>query len=137
MRCRRCMVAAFVVILLSFVGVAGEDESAAQQQTVNDIRVIGTCIEAYAVDHAAYPVAATMQELADRVTPAYARELPSVDGWGNRFEVRSSESTYELRSLAADGLRDSGEPVGATTDANLDIVFSEGRFVQWPAEQGS
>jgi type II secretory pathway pseudopilin PulG len=103
-----------------------------QKRSVADLRAVGTAIEAYRVDHDAYPVAHDFGELRETLTPQYLRMLPMMDGWGHAYHVSSSGTTYEIRSLGKDGVQqgcDGGES-GRFAD---DICFRDGKFTQWPA----
>jgi type II secretory pathway pseudopilin PulG len=104
-----------------------------QKRTIADLRVIGTAIESYAIDHQAYPVATNMAELESCIEPAYVRVAPTSDGWERTFLVSSTTGSYTIGSGGKDGgaltLVEGG---GATRNFDDAIVFSNGRFVQWP-----
>ena len=103
----------------------------AYKATMADIRSVATAIETYSVDHNRYPDADSPAALAVRVEPRYITHMPFEDAWGNELQVRSAPTSYTIRSLGADGLRDAHQPRGTVSNLNEDIVYTDGQFVQW------
>jgi hypothetical protein len=60
------------------------------------------------------------------------KDPPDVDGWNNGWQVDSAAGAdYSVVSPGKDGA--DGPRTGGTTQAfDCDIVFSDGRFFQWP-----
>ncbi|HKR65373.1 MAG TPA: type II secretion system protein GspG [Thermoanaerobaculia bacterium] len=110
-----------------------------QKRTVADIRLIGTVVESYAVDNNAYPRAESMDELKPLIEPKYTAHLPKLDGWGNELRYRCTDNEckgYAISSSGADRIFEhvtAGEyEGGATSNFNSDIVWVDGKFVQYP-----
>jgi len=105
-----------------------------QKRTMADMRAIATAIEAYSVDNTAYPAASSLAVLATSIEPAYITTLPTQDGWGRSYTVDSVPIRYTVWSGGSDGgsLNYVGGPTSSITDS---IVFSNGRFAQWPEGQ--
>jgi Type II secretion system (T2SS), protein G len=74
-------------------------------RTLMDMRAIQTAIEAYGVDHPAYPKAKTIEELRELVQPSYIANTPMKDAWGTpfRYLVSPDGKTYRLVSAGSDG----------------------------------
>ena len=115
-----------------------------QSRTIADIRDIGMALEAYAVDHGAYPpgvgeptpVGGGGEANLERwLVPTYIARLPSADAWGNPFVYRSDPKgmTYLLSSYGRDGAA-SDDDSGAAFDA--DIHFANGIFLATPEGTG-
>ncbi|MBK6404835.1 MAG: hypothetical protein IPF66_07265 [Holophagales bacterium] len=71
------------------------------------------------------------------ISPTYIKAVPLADGWNSwfRYDIDSNGSAYIFASPGKDGVMTVaavGTPVGATTDFNADIVYSNGSFLQWP-----
>ncbi len=116
-----------------------------QKRTMVDMRSIATAVESYAVDHNAYPPATSFQGLSRYLEPTYVAKVPEMDGWMHPFRYvawsrrdSSRPEEYIILSAGKDGLfehEDAGEyREGTTTNFNNDIVFSNGSFVQYPAQ---
>jgi general secretion pathway protein G len=105
-----------------------------QKKTMADVRTIGSAVEAYATDTANYPSSlGTWAALKVVISPIYFKSPPDTDGWGTAWEVSSTAtgSSYSLTSQGKDGAA-SARPGGSTGNFDCDIVFSDGRFFQWP-----
>jgi general secretion pathway protein G len=105
-----------------------------QKKSMSDLRTIGTAVEAYAVDTAAYPLnEASWAALKPIIDPYFIKSPPDADGWSNGWEASTTAtgSAYTLASYGKDGIL-SSRPGGQTTDFNCDILFAQGRFFQWP-----
>jgi len=105
-----------------------------QKRTMMDLHSIAEATEAYGVDHAAYPSGVanwlTMKPL---ISPFFIREPPDADGWSHPWEASTDSpgQSYTLASLGKDGSQGAWAG-GITSSFNCDIVFSDGRFFQWP-----
>ena len=109
-----------------------------QKRTMADIRSIATAVESYQVDFNFYPKGiAALVGLDPLITPTHIKRIPDKDGWNQNmgFTSDGNGTTYTVWSVAkGDGVL-GGTPVGnggAKTDFADDIVFSEGRYYQWP-----
>jgi type II secretion system protein G len=105
-----------------------------QKRSMSDVRSIGTAVEAYAVDTAAYPLGmASWAALKTIIDPYFIKQPPDGDGWSNIWDAATTGngSDYTIASYGKDGLL-SARPGGQTSDFNCDIVFSQGQFYQWP-----
>lgn len=115
-------------------------QRARQKRTMADMRTIATVAEAYATDNNdVYPRAESMDELKPLVVPKYAQALPALDGWGNELRYRCKDdgcTGYAITSSGSDAIFEhvmAGEyPGGATTSFDKDIVYIDGKFVQYP-----
>ncbi len=101
-----------------------------QKRTMADIRSLATAIESYSVDWNFYPTGNSVSELEPYLTPTYIRKLPRTDGWNNALLVTSTATEYTIQSYAKDNNEDIS--LGVTTDFNMDIIYANGSFVQWP-----
>jgi len=104
-----------------------------QKRTMADMRTIGAAVEAYATDNAMYPVGVTTWlAMKAHLNPHFMKSPPDNDGWQNGWEVASVTGTdYTVTSTGKDGI---GGPRsgGATGVFDCDILFTNGRFFQWP-----
>ena len=118
-----------------------------QKRTMADMRTIATAWEARATDVNKYNAAGavvrnnvTLPLLTDALAPTYIKVLPSKDGWSNVWVFSADQAMgtaiaaqeYEVESTGKDGLDQSPNLVGATTNFNDDIVFSNGVFTSYP-----
>ncbi len=107
-----------------------------QKRTMADMRAIATAVEAYAVDNNRYPAGGSgISAVAGVVEPRYIRTLPRVDGWQHRLDYVSGPAaapqSYTIESFGKNSVNESYY-IGATTDFNNDIIFSNGTFVEYP-----
>jgi type II secretion system protein G len=119
-----------------------------QRRTMADMQTLATAIEAYAVDHGAYPAAAACGrsellpdpvELKDdaflsTLVPTYIAQPPRTDAWGNPFGYGrdTSGTSYLIQSRGENGGSFEKLRCGPTADFDADIAYSNGAFVQWP-----
>ncbi len=106
-----------------------------QKRTMADMRAIGTAVEAYAVDNNRYPAGGSaLSAIAGVVEPRYIRTLPRLDAWQNNFDYVSGPAaapqSYTIESYGKNGANEAYF-IGATTDFNNDIIFSNGTFVEY------
>lgn len=115
---------------------------ARQKRTMSDIRNIATAWESRNAEKGSYapgftfPTSAvTFDTLEDALTPNYMQSVPKVDGWGRPYEFGYEGRVYAIRSAGRDGIFESTDYVPNPTDSpDCDIVYSNGRFVTWPAD---
>lgn len=141
------IVIVFLVVVLGIVAAIAIPnfltavQRSKQKRTMADVRSIAIAAEAYATDKNRYPDA---QSLEQEVVPTYIASLPKTDGWTNPFKYECWSTSggdvcdaYAVGSGGKDGVfeRESlreYEGAGATTNFDADIVFSNGKFVQYP-----
>ncbi len=117
---------------------------AKQKRTMSDIRTIAQAWEQRNAEKGSYtaagagisyptaPVAFT--DLEDQLTPNYVKTVPKVDGWGNPFQFAATGRVYAIRSPGRDGVYEGDSYTeGEGNNPDCDIVYSNGRFVQYPA----
>jgi type II secretion system protein G len=138
-----------IIVAIAIPNLLNAIQRAKQRRTMGDIRSAATAVEAYAVDLNRYPPSAgsydlpmtlgtdTMGVVATYVSPTYIKAVPVADGWNSWFVYTTDTvgSAYIFASGGKDGsmsVSAVGSPVGATTDFNADIVYSNGSFLQWP-----
>lgn len=140
------------IVLVAFIGILAAIaipnlltalQRSRGKRTMADMRSIATALESYATDHNdEYPPATSpyVASLSSELSPAYIKSVPTVDGWGTalRYECWPAGKCehYAIGSAAGnqkfeqDSLQNYSE--GATTQFDADIVFSDGKFVQYP-----
>lgn len=108
-----------------------------QKRTMADIRSIATAVESYQVDWNFYPKGATvLSNLNTLVTPTYIKRIPDKDGWNQNMGFLSltdgtSYTVWSTAKAGGDGTAYTGTG-GPKTDFGDDIIFSDGRYYQWP-----
>jgi hypothetical protein len=117
-----------------------EEQLKKQKQTMGDMRSIAITVESYKLDNAGVPGPTDgdvpVSFLRPFVQPVYIRVLPVVDGWGHPILYWSDGEHYRIVSHGRDGQPDGPyEDVEEdTTISSLDgdIIFTDGRFIQYP-----
>ena len=89
--------------------------SSPRSQTVGDLYLISSAIALYSMENNIYPPATSIRTLDRELTPKFADSIPITDGWSRMFEVNSSRTSFEIRSLGEDGTR-SGDDIVMTED---------------------
>jgi general secretion pathway protein G len=135
------------IAIFNFMGALNR---ARQKRTMADIRAIAMAWEARAGDARSYSaagfsfpsVAVTYPALATILTPTYIHPLPQTDGWLRPFAfgadaavggASGQATSYGIRSAGRDGTYSgSTYAIGATSDYDCDIVYSNGTFVAYP-----
>jgi type II secretory pathway pseudopilin PulG len=124
-------------------------QRAKQKRTMADIRILSTAVEAYSSDKNEYPKGSTAADLAGVLSPTYIKTLPAVDGWGHALQYACLKDTttpdsdkcvgYVLGSAGKDLrfehdslLETVAGPERPTTSFDCDIVYSNGKFVEYP-----
>jgi type II secretion system protein G len=135
-----------IIVAIAIPNLLNAIQRAKQKRTMGDMRTIGTAAEAYAVDNNRYPAAAgytlptglsyptgTTSAIVAAVVPTYIKLVPVKDGWGGPFLYGpgNNNQDYVIASYGKNGTSD-GLVGGPTTDFNMDIVFVDGQFVQFP-----
>jgi len=123
-----------IVASIAIPNLANALHKGKQKRTMSDLHSIAEAVEAYHIDHASYPRGvADWTTLQGHISPFFIKAPPERDGWAHVWTVTTSAagSAYTVVSLGKDGYPDSWAG-GMTGDFNCDIVFSDGRFFQWP-----
>jgi type II secretory pathway pseudopilin PulG len=123
-------------------------ERASQKRTMAGIRSLATAVESYAADTNEYPKGSAPVDLRETLVPKYIKEVPTVDGWGHGLQYiclkdATSQSEkcvgYVIGSAGKDGrfehdslLETLAGPEKTTTNFDCDIVYSTGKFVEYP-----
>lgn len=126
-------------------------QKAKQKRTVADMRNLGVSLYDYLTDQGSFPPAENLQELSSHLVPAHAGSVPTTDGWERpyrytcRREDPASQGCESIRIVSAgrDGVFEPedllpGEPTAfEPTDYGRDIVWEDGRFLQYPGSVSS
>ena len=120
-----------------------------QKRTMADMRTIATAWEARATDLNKYNAAGalsipsgavTVANLSNYLAPTYVKTFPQKDGWGNGWAFTSDQAwggstaaqQYFIISYGKDGAATGPYNGGATTTFDMDIIYSNGTFLQYP-----
>jgi len=112
-----------------------------QKRTMADLRSLATAIESYQVDFNFYPKVASLgnaSTLSPYLSPTYIKRIPDNDGWNQPLcsQLDAGGLTYSVWSLGKGAATTCAAFATTTnpqtTDFSADIIFSEGRFTQWP-----
>ena len=125
-------------------------QRARQKRTMATMRNIATAWEARATDVSKYNAAGlavdgmsqivTMDDLEMALQPTYIKALPRQDGWNRDFQGVTEApwngspqaQRYAIISSARDGVVETSPTLGATSDYDCDIIYSNGLFLQYP-----
>jgi len=139
------LVVVAIIGVLSTIAVANYLSAlsrARQKRTMADIRTIAQAWETRNSEKGSYSPAGftfptgpvTFTQLETALTPSYLRELPVADGWGLPLEFAYEDGVYAIRSAGRDGIFQGTDYLEAEFDSpDCDIVYSNGRFVSYPA----
>jgi len=116
-----------------------------QKRTMADLRTVATSVEAYAADNNGYPQATSIEALVPLIEPKYIKTVPRIDGWGHPlmyscYQQQEGRCTgYLLGSGGKDMTFEHSEPheyidapAGATTNFNCDLIYADGKFIEYP-----
>jgi general secretion pathway protein G len=119
-----------------------------QKRTLADIRTIAVAWESRATDLGRYNAAAlagvsepvTIDNLEIALTPTYIKNLPLKDGWGRQWYLFTDKpwsdaevaGKYAIVSPGRDGVYNSSQSLGVTTDYDCDVIYSNGTFLSYP-----
>ena len=111
-------------------------QSALTTATLMNMRSIRIAIEAYAIDHKAYPTTASLPELEKLVSPNYIRTISTKDAWGTelRYLPTPDGKAYRIVSAGADRTFDEaswGTPGLLTTPQEDAVLGSDGNDREW------
>ncbi len=121
--------------------------NAKARKTMGQIRTLAIAMEAYAIEFNRYPLVASkgIHDVCRALAPKYLRECPTTDAWGTPFliQVSMKEDHYRIISAGTDAMfqthpsldkipkMDSYPGSGSVPDYARDLVYVDGRFVQW------
>lgn len=130
-----------IVAAIAIPNFVSATQRAKQKRTMADIRSLAIAVEAYSVDNRAYPQASSAAELSASLSPKYIKTVPALDGWGTplRYECWPAGQCehYAIGSGGKDktfehaGLQDY-VPDTRTQTFDSDVVYADGKFVQYP-----
>ena len=121
-----------------------------QRRSMVDMRNIATAWEARGVDLGRYNAAAVgvgtadqqvdIADLSTALSPTYMRDVPQRDGWGTPYitfvdqawATTTKASEYAIISAGKDHVFSSTEVLGAFTDFDCDIIYTNGAFIAYP-----
>lgn len=130
-----------IVASIAIANYMGAVTRARQKRTMADIRNIATAWEGRNAEKGSYapgftyPATAVTYDVLDAsLSPNYMKNVPKIDGWGRPYEFAAEERVYSIRSAGRDGIYEGTDYESVATDSpDCDIVYSNGRFVTWPA----
>ena len=104
-----------VLATILFGGCGGEEKTytdhlvrgaraAEGMETRQNLELIGSALERYAMDHGGYPEASSVREIEDLMTPTYMSRVPQSDGWRHGWRLTSSVDRFVLSSDGPDGV---------------------------------
>lgn len=129
------VVVAIIGILsaVAVVNLMNAVDKSKQKRTMGDLRTIASAVEAYSTDNATYPMGVgDWPALKAIINPHFMKSPPDSDGWAHGWEASSMGGRdYTVASVGKDGVVGS-RAGGSTSQFDCDIVFSSGRFFQWP-----
>jgi hypothetical protein len=99
--------------------------------TLQDMRSWRIALDAYKIDHKAYPAATTLDEARAAVQGIYIKSVPMHDAWGRPYLYEKTETGFRLVSAGADGKFDksSWTTPGPQGSLHADAVMTEeGKF---------
>ena len=125
-----------------------------QRRSMSDMRNIATAWEARGVDTGRYNAAATgvagadqpvdLLQLSAALSPTYMRDVPALDGWGTPYVCFTDQqwgttpraTIYAIISAGEDHIINQNVVLGAFTDFDCDIIYSNGSFLAYPSGGG-
>jgi general secretion pathway protein G len=125
-------------------------QRAKQKRTMANMRNIALAWEARATDLSRYNAAGlnvdgmsamvSMDDLQEAIEPTYMRSMPKIDGWSRAFQGVTDQTFggaqlaqhYAIVSAGRDGNFEPTPALGATSNFDCDIIYSNGQFLQYP-----
>jgi len=146
------LVIAGLLLVVAFLGIVSAIaipnlltamQRSKQKRTMADIRSLGAAVESYASDNNQYP------QTTGALAPKYIRTVPNLDGWGHQLRYvcvkdpaspqSDSCAGYVIASAGKDGRFEhdaletlAGQEPQGTSNFDCDIVYSGGKFVEYP-----
>lgn len=131
------MAASAAVLFWALVApnIFGALDRGLQKRTLHVVRELAGAMESHAAQAGAYPVVHGIAEDLVRVLPPRAKQLVTMDAWGNPIRVESGAGTYMIISHGCCGEPDVADPsqyvFGATHRFRDDLVYSEIGWVRY------
>ena len=138
-----------IIAAIAIPNLLTATERAKQKRTMADLRMISTGLEARATDKNEYPDVQSFSDLKPLLEPEYVKTLPEVDGWGHPFRYACTAhenghcSGYAIGSGGKDGVFEMNDltqaaqsPPTPTKNFDCDIIYSNGKFVEYPEGTG-
>lgn len=134
-----------VIIIIAIIAVIAlpqfinAQDRGKQSQTVANMRSISNAMALYHTDKNKYPTASNITAVKDALLSGnYMAKVPTIDGWGQEFQVSSIDRTYTIWSCGkgkgANGCNlVTGEPIGEINSFESQIIITDGAFTQYPA----
>lgn len=123
----------------SCLGLAEPFAHGNQRRTMTDLKRLGRVVDSWADEHGGvFPRCDGFEDvhgcLSSNLPAEALADLRLDDAWGRPFQYQSDSNggSYVLVSYATDGRHDGLGRVGPTSSVDADIVYSDGKFVQWP-----
>jgi type II secretory pathway pseudopilin PulG len=131
-----------IIAAIAIPNLQSAIEKGRQKRTMADMRTLGTCMEAYAVDNEVYPSTGgewkDISVMEEFFSPVYLNSMPAADGWTRTYRVKSTERDYWIVSMGGDGeIATDWSTVTEgqdSTEENDDLVYSNGAFLSRPTE---
>jgi len=129
-------VAVILVLLLYFTGFPGAIDTGRARYTHDRILELADAFETYRTARGRYPIGGCLDAVAG---VSGQEDLPRItDGWRRPFKIQCNGHSYTIVSYARDGKPDAPDlasyTLGRTLGFEADIVYSDGRYIQWPEQ---
>jgi len=138
-----------ILAAIAIPNILTAQQRARQKRTMADIMSLGMALESYSADNNEYPKGVAPVDLRDPLVPKYIKAVPGVDGWGFGLQYTCLKDAtapgsdkcvgYIIGSPGRDGhfehdslLEVLAGPEKTTTNFDCDIVYSGGKFVEYP-----
>lgn len=124
-----------------------------QKRTMANMKAISLAWESRASDFSQYNAAGAaggilgastpivISDVAAMLEPTYIHSLPRLDGWNRTYNIFLDQpigsghaDRYVMISSGADGIFETSPVMGAITNFDCDIVFSNGAFMSYPPQ---
>ena len=128
--------AIILVLLLYFTGFPGAINTGRTRYTHDRIVELADAFEKYRSARGRYPIGGCLDAVAD--ASGQDSLLRFTDGWRRPFRIECNGHSYTIVSYARDGKPDAPDlasyTFGRTLDFDSDLVYSDGRYLQWPEQ---
>jgi type II secretion system protein G len=134
-----------IIAAIAIPNLMGAMHRARQKRTMSDIRTIGVAWEARAVETGTYSAAGATICCSDSLSidavrtllqPTFIKEVVQLDAWDHPIQYAVDDSAeaqmYMITSPGRDGNIEDSPTLGPTGDFDCDIIYSGGRFIQYP-----
>jgi general secretion pathway protein G len=126
-----------IIVAIVLVSLLNAFEKSKQRATMADMRTISKALEAYQIDHGAYPVGgSTITDLKNLLIPYQTNVVPVKDHWNHDYIYMSDGlNNYSVESYGKDGIDGPADITYATRwQFNRDIIVSNGIFTASPED---